>query len=406
MIPANLLTPEALFLGSFVLLMIVIMIITIILFSRRLKIMTTSLLQLNQEYQETKTALTGGQQTTLQEIQHLHVAQATAQAAAATAQQETHELNILMPTWQKEITQLNRALRTTHQQGIWGEQELRRIVELAGMIHHCDFDIKLKLPNGKVPDMLIHMNDNRTIAIDAKAPSQAYLEAMNSEDEEKRKAKLEKYVGNIRGMITDLSKREYWAQLQPSPDQVILFLPNEAMFHTLLKHDLTLLDFAVEKNVLLASPVTLIALLKVIAYGWSQKQRAKNVQEIIDQSRALQKELANWLDQWQQLRGAIYQTSTKFNDITLTYETRIFPLIQEIEALDETHTMKKKDFELRPVPPHLVQPKQKENALTEAKEKEEKEPWSEKIVSSFTKFREMLPSSPLNNGKGNDTHKE
>ncbi len=255
----------------------------------------------------------------------------------------------LMKDWRKDTEQLGRALRTSYQQGTWGERELRQIVLLAGMMEHCDFDVKPPLPGGKIPDLVIHMPHGRSIAVDAKAPTQVYVDAMKCEDEKTQKVKLEAYAHRVKQIMQELAKKEYWKGLQPSPDLVILFLPNEAMFRAALEYDFTLLDTAVQKNILLASPMSLIALLKVIEYGWSQEQRAQNVQHVVDRSKDLQKELEMWLGQWQQLRNALNTTVTEFNRVTASYEDTILPLVKELGSFDGKLTNKEKIFEIKPI---------------------------------------------------------
>lgn len=256
-----------------------------------------------------------------------------------------------MAEWKKDTDQLSRALRNNYQQGIWGEHELERVVELAGMQRHCDFEIKKTLPNGQTPDMLIHLPNHRTIVIDSKAPSQVYTNAMNIEDDALRAEKLKEYAHRVKDMMYQLAKKEYWKPFQPGLALVILFIPNEAMFRAALQQDLNLLELAHEKKILLASPVTLIALLKALAYGWSQEDRAQHVQQIVDRSKELHKELETWLPQWQSLRAAINKTSIEFNRVAKRYETHILPLLQALGALDSTLVIKDKTFELQPLPP-------------------------------------------------------
>jgi DNA recombination protein RmuC len=343
---------------------------------RRFKQMQYIIARLDTTQRSTQETVHQHHTSTQEQIQEVRLTQAATKATVEATHQETqrfvhdlqtlqhashtlmHEIKTphshsqtLMTDWQKETTQLSRALRTTYQQGIWGEQELERVVEFAGMQRYCDFDVQLPLPNGQKPDLLIHLHNHRTIAVDAKAPSQAYLDAMNCEDEAVRATKLKMYARNVREIMNDLAKKAYWKQLQPGLELVILFIPNEAMFRAALQYDFGLLDLANEKHVLLASPVTLIALLKAIAYGWSQEERAQHVQQIVDHSKELHKELEGWLRQWQTLKKAIQTTSTEFNRVANRYETQILPLIHALGALDSTLQIKEKAFELKPLQP-------------------------------------------------------
>ncbi|GHO59213.1 DNA recombination protein RmuC [Ktedonobacter robiniae] len=347
------------------------------------------------------------QATTQQDIKQLQIAQASTSTMVSTTQQETriflqeiqaiqtlmqevrtlqHNSQAFMNNWQKETSQLSRALRTNYQQGVWGERELRQVVELAGMIQHCDFDLKPRLPNGKVPDLVIHMHNNRSIAVDAKAPSQAYIDAMSCEDEKTRAIKLQEYARTVRDRMNDLAKKEYWQELESSLSLVILFLPNEAMFRAALEFDLQLLDVATQKNVLLASPITLIALLKAIAHGWCQELRAQNVQQIIDQSKVLHKELEGWVRQWQSLRKAVNDVTTEFNRVATSYETNILPLIKELSVLDGTATFKEKTFSIK-VLRNQVKLLEEESEREEARENIS---FSGMITRSLEKLKDTL----------------
>jgi len=197
--------------------------------------------------------------------------------------------------------------------------------------------------------MIIYLHNNRSIIVDAKSHSQAYLDAARCEDENARKALLKTYVRSVRDSIFGLSGREYWKQIPSSPALVIIFMPNEAMLRVAFDSDPGLFDLAAEKNVLLASPMTLIALLKAIAHGWSQEDRARNVQRIIDQSKELQKELETWFGQWQQLKQTISKTWTEFDRVASRYQTHVLPLIHGFSKLDSTLVMKEKVLDLQPL---------------------------------------------------------
>lgn len=380
-----------------------------LLFLRRLKTMQTTMQQLHTSTQE--------------QIQQLQTAQAATQGTVTTTQQETrhfmqdqqalqrHSQNLMheiktqqsstqavMAEWKKDTTQLSRALRTTYQQGIWGEHELKRVVEFAGMREHCDFDLQHKFPNRQQPDMLIYLHNNRTIAVDSKAPSQAYVNAMDSEDETTRTARLKDYARNVRDIMSQLAKKEYWKQIEPPLALVILFIPNEAMFRAALEHDTELLNLATEKSVLLASPVTLIALLKALSYGWSQEERAQHVQQIVDQSKDLHKELEAWLRQWQPLRKAIHNVTIEYNQVTNHYQTHILPHLQALSTLDSTLHIKDKAFDLKPLPPSTSNlegeqspPPPVEEAATPSSEAVQADAfWRQKVLKQFKKWKELF----------------
>ncbi|GER89714.1 hypothetical protein KDW_38760 [Dictyobacter vulcani] len=381
---------------------------------RRLNAMQSNILQLHASHSTTQEGIQHLQKSTQEDIHQIQVAQASTQATVTATQRETqmfiqdlkivqttsqalmHEVKTLqsssqalMVDWQKETTQLSRALRTNYQQGTWGERELRQVVELSGMIQHCDFDLHPRLPGGQVPDLVIHMHNNRSIAVDAKAPSQSYLDAMKCEDEKIRAVKLQEYAQSVRRTMNDLARKEYWKELESSLALIILFVPNEAMFRAALEYDLTLLDVSTQKNVLLASPITLIALLKAIAHGWSQESRAQNVQHIVDQSKELHKELETWLRQWQQLRRAVNDVTNEFNRVATSYETTILPLIKDMGSFDGTFTFKEKAFGLKAIRTNVKSLVDGE----EIGEESDNVTLQTKITRSFEKFKDVFALS-------------
>jgi DNA recombination protein RmuC len=312
---------------------------------------------------------------------------------------------VFMAEWKKDTMQLSRALRSSYQQGIWGEHELKRVVELAGMQDHCDFEVQQRLPNGQTADMVIYMHNHRAIIVDSKAPSQAYLDAVDCEDEATRTARLKAYAHNVRDIMNKLAKKEYWKQIQPTLALVILFIPNEAMFRAALQHDAGLLELAAEKNVLLASPVTMIALLKALAYGWSQEERAQHVQQIVDQSKELHKELETWLQQWQPVKKAIQNASTEYNRVVNRYHTHILPLLQALGALDSTLVIKDKTFDLKPIPNSettelpLLKPEQEllnvqgpsQETFTVSKSEGISTSWQDRLTQPLKTLQTLLP---------------
>jgi len=248
---------------------------------------------------------------------------------------------------QQETAAIRRALTSTNVQGQWGEMQLRRIVELAGMLAYCDFEPQVTLPgaNGdQRPDLLVRLSDGRTIVVDAKAPIDTYIQAHASLDDTAQTTYLRQYAGRVKGHVTKLAKKEYWRNFEPSPAWVVLLIPNEGMFRAAVEHDPTLLDNAMQQNVLLASPVTLLALLKAMAHGWQQENRASNVQLIVEHSRTLQQKLKAFSTQWHKLHGELSGTVTAFNQFTTSYQTTILPVIQQLCDLDGTINAREYDL--------------------------------------------------------------
>src|SRR5579863_2383739 len=179
----------------------------------------------------------------------------------------------------KETVALSQALRSPNTRGRWGELTLRRVAELAGLVPYCDF-AEQESVNGGRPDMIVKLPGGRTLPVDAKVPLAAYLDAEAAPDDAARRAALDRHAQQLMRHVSVLSAREYWARLQPAPELVVLFLAGDHFLSAALERDPDILERALAKKVLLATPVTLVSVLKGVSYGWRQEKLAQNAGEI------------------------------------------------------------------------------------------------------------------------------
>jgi DNA recombination protein RmuC len=222
---------------------------------------------------------------------------------------------------------LSTALSASKTAGTWGELQLRRVVELAGMTSYCDF-VEQTTQGGGLrdrPDLVVRLPGGQQIVVDAKAPNEAYREAANATDEATRVAKLAEHAAKVRGHVDALGAKNYWEQFQPSPEFVVLFLPGDQFLSGALQADPALIDRAIGKKVLLATPATLIALLKAAAYGWRQEDVARNAGNIADLGRALYDRIANFADNLDKVGRGLEAASKSFNAAVGSFEQTLLP---------------------------------------------------------------------------------
>ncbi len=225
-----------------------------------------------------------------------------------------------------ETTNLVRALRTPTVRGRWGEMQLRRVVEMAGMLEYCDFDEQSTTESEGVrirPDLLVRLPGGRTVVVDAKVPLEAYLDAQDATDDHTREARLADHARQVRDHMTKLGAKAYWEQFQPSPEFVVMFLPGEAIFQAALQNDARLIDFGVGAQVFPSSPLTLIALLRAVAHGWRQERLTRNAEQVSRLGKDLYDRVRYLTDRMETLRGRLDATVRAFNDTVATYEGRV-----------------------------------------------------------------------------------
>jgi DNA recombination protein RmuC len=238
-----------------------------------------------------------------------------------------------------ETQNLVRALRTPSVRGRWGEMQLRRVVELAGMLDYCDFDEQPSLLSDgtrKRPDLIVKLPGGRTIVVDAKVPLEAYLDSQDATEESVRAQRMTDHARQVRDHMTKLGAKNYWEQVQPSPEFAVMFLPGEAFFQSALQHDQQLIDFGVRARVFPASPLTLIALLQVVAQGWRQERMARNADEIQALGRELYSRVSKMTEYMDTLRQRLDSTVRAFNDTVGSYEGRVLVTARKFKELGAT----------------------------------------------------------------------
>ncbi|MBA3848569.1 MAG: DNA recombination protein RmuC [Opitutus sp.] len=235
-------------------------------------------------------------------------------------------------TLQTETTKLSRSLRSTSTAGRWGEVQLQRVVELAGMVENVDF-IQQTAAGDIRPDMIVRLPGGKSIAVDAKAPMQAYLEALEAADENLRKAKFTEHARAVRGHIDALGAKAYWKSIQPAPEFVVLFIPGEAFYSAALRSEPDLFERGTSVGVILASPATLIALLKAAAYGWKQEALSKNADEIRRLGVELHERIATVADNLDALGQRLTQAVTAYNSTVSSVEGRVLVTGRKLEKL-------------------------------------------------------------------------
>lgn len=254
-----------------------------------------------------------------------------------------------------ETSQLVAALRSPGAKGRWGEVTLQRIVELAGMTEHCDFEVQPTQPGGRRPDLVVHLPNDRLLAVDSKVNTSAYLDAVNAADEAARGRHLAKYVEQVRATLRGLAAREYWRQFAAAPEFVVMFMPGEAFFAAAVNADSDLIVDAAKDKVVLASPTTLIALMMAVQHGWQQQQVAENAEQIAALGKELYERLCTFVNHLTDIRVGIEKTAEAYDRAVGNWLSRTQPSALKLRELGvggkDLPDLGPAQARMRPLPP-------------------------------------------------------
>jgi DNA recombination protein RmuC len=258
--------------------------------------------------------------------------EAKREGAYSTLGTQLQGLHNLQDSLRQQTTTLAQALKAPTVRGRWGEIHLRRLVELSGMSLHVDFSEQESTETGR-PDMLIRLPERGIVPVDSKVPLDAFMKAMDTDDEEARRQLLAEHAKAFRGRIRELSQRAYWEQFEKIPEVVVMFVPVEASLSAAFQSDRDLFEFAFQNKVLVTSPIALFALLRSIAFGWQQQQVAENAAEIAAQGKALYERVVTFVGHVSGVGKSLEASIKKYNEAVGSLDSRVLPAARRLREL-------------------------------------------------------------------------
>jgi DNA recombination protein RmuC len=236
---------------------------------------------------------------------------------------------------QQTTTTLTQALKSPTVRGRWGELQLRRVVELAGMAHHISFEEQPTTDKGR-PDIIVHLPNGGILPIDSKVPLESYLDAMEATDDRIRALKLDGHARAMRDRVRELGQKMYWDQFESAPEFVVMFVPNEACLGAAFEKDPGLLEYAIERKVLVSSPVNLLALLRAVGHGWQQYQITENALKIAKEGQELYKRIENFVHHLTDMGRALARSVEVYNKAIASLERRLLPAARRFQEMGVT----------------------------------------------------------------------
>ncbi len=256
----------------------------------------------------------------------------------------------------RETQSLATALRKPQVRGRWGELHLRRAVELAGLVDRCDFSEQVRLDDGaRRPDLVVHLVGGRRVVVDAKVPLDAYLDATSTDDEDARRDHLRRHVAQLRTHIETLGSKQYWRSLEESPEFVVLFVPAESFLAAALETDAGLIEYAAARQVVLATPTTLIALLRTVAHGWSHEALADQAREIHRLGRELHERLTSMNGHLDQLGRSLNAAVGHYNTAVGSLESRVLVSARRLGDLPTPRQVESQTRSIAPAELRIVE---------------------------------------------------